>query len=197
MRDKRFKVEQMGRLSLALPKYEAAVNGLHDEVTYALHIQDELLRRFPPIRIVHVGTTRLVSSPNILDKPLKPHKTVVSMEPAMFLETDVLKFKDVILRWTADLLEQQARQTAEVMLQTGEAAGHSFDGAGRNFWDAYIEMLEKAPYQPYGYKAYMHPDTEKKIKEIPQTPEQREKIKDVQRLKREEFLRTRRTRRLS
>lgn len=186
----------MTKLSLALTKYEAAINDLHDEVVFALHMRDEILRLFPPISVVHIGTTRLVSSPNVLDKPLKPHKTKISMEPAMFLETDIPKFRDVILRWTADQLEQQARQTVEVMFETGEAAGHTFDAEGRNFWDTYVEMLEKSPYQPYGYTLYMHPDTEKKVKAIPQTPEQRQKIRDIQRAKREEFIRTRRTRRL-
>jgi hypothetical protein len=114
----------------------------------------------------------------------------------MFLETDIQKFKDVILRWTTDLLEQQAKQTIEVMFETGDAAGHTFDADGRNFWDAYIEMLEKAPYRPYGYRMYMNPETEKKIKDIPQTREQQQRIKTIRQAKRDEFLRTKRTRRL-
>lgn len=187
----------MTKLSLALPEYEAAVNGLHDEVQFTLPMRDEILRLFPPVYVVHIGTTRLVSSPNILDRPLKTHKTKISLDPAMFLETDVLKFKDVILRWTTDLLEQQAKQTVEVMLETSDAAELTFDAKGRNYWDVYIEMLEKAPYQPYGYTTYMNPETEKKLKKIPQTPEQRQRINDIQGAKREEFLRTRRARRLS
>lgn len=187
----------MPKLSVALPKYEAAVNGLHDEVHFTLHMRDEILRLFPPVYVVHVGTTRLVSSPNILDKPLETHRTKIDLDSAMFLETDVQKFKDVILKWTADLLEQQAKQTVEVMLETSDAAGHTFDAKGRNYWDVYIEMLEKASYQPYGYRLLMNPETEEKLKQTPQTPEQRQRIKDVQRSKREQFLRTRRTRRLS
>lgn len=186
----------MDKPSLALPEYEAAIKGLHDEVILTLHMQDEVLKLFPPMYVVHVGTTRLVSRPNVLDKPLKPHHTKIGLDATMFLKTDVQKFKDVILRWTTDLLEQQAKQTVEVMLETGNAAGHTFDAHGRNLWDAYIEMLEKAPYRPYGYTGYMNPETERKIREIPQTPEQQQKIKTIQRTKREEFLRTRRTRRL-
>jgi hypothetical protein len=188
----------MTKLSLALPKYEAAINGLHDEVHFTLHMQDEVLKLFPPVYVVHTGSTRLVSSPNILDKPPKPIKTKVSIDPSMFLETDILKFKDVILRWTLDLLRQQAEQTAEVSLDTGEAAGNSFtfDLNNQDYWDAYIELLEKAPYQPLGYKP-LDPEIEKRVKEIPQTPEQRQRIKKIQQAKREEFLRTKRTRRLS
>lgn len=79
----------MPALSLALPPYETAINALNDEVQLTLHMQDEILRLFPPVYVVHIGTTRLVSSPNILDKPITPKKTKFSMEPAMFLETDV------------------------------------------------------------------------------------------------------------
>jgi hypothetical protein len=48
----------MTKLSLALPKYEAAINGLHDEVQLTLHMQDEILRLFPPVYVVHKGPTR-------------------------------------------------------------------------------------------------------------------------------------------
>lgn len=187
----------MIRFSLASPKYEAAINRLHDEVQVTLHMQDEILRLFPPVYVVHTGTTRLVSSPNILDKSMKPHKTKFSMEPDMFLQTDVSKFKDVILGMTNDLLDQQRKQTAEVMLETSEAAGNSIDGKERNFWDTYIEMLQKAPYSEHGHKAFMNPDTEEKIKKTPQTPEQRQKIQDVIKAKREEYFAKKRNRHLS
>jgi hypothetical protein len=160
-------------------------------------MQDELLRLFPPVHIVHLGTTRLVSSPTILDKPLTPHKTKFSMEPEMFLQTDVSKFKGVILGMTNDLLDQQRKQTAEVMLETGDAVGHSIDGKGRNYWDTYIEMIQLAPYAENGYTVFMNPETEKKIKETPPTPEQKQRIKDVIKGKREEYFANKLSRRLS
>jgi hypothetical protein len=186
----------MTTLSFALPKYEAAINELFDEAQFSLHMQDEILRLFPPVYVVHTGITRLVSSPNILDKLMKPHKTKFSMDPRIILQTDVPKFKDVVLGMTNDLLDQQKRQAADVMLETGEAVGHSFDSKNRNFWDTYIEMLQKAPYSEGGYKVFMNPDTEKKIKEIPQTLEQRQRIKDVIDAKREEYFANKRSRRL-
>lgn len=187
----------MTKLSLALLKYEAAINGLHDDVQFTLHMQDEILRLFPPVYVVHTGTTRLVSSPNILDKPMKPLKTKSSMEPDMFLQTNLSKFKDVILGMTNDLLDQQRKQAADVMLETGGAVGHSIDGKGRNFGDTYIDMLQMASYSEGGYKLLMNPDTEEKIKKTPQTSEQRQKIKDVIKAKREEHFATKRTRHLS
>lgn len=187
----------MPALSLALPAYEAAINELHDEVQFALHMQDEILQLFPPVYVVHTGTTRLVSSPNILDKPITPKKTKFSMEPVMFLETDAAKMKEVMYGMTQSLLDQLKQQTVEVMLETGEAVGHSIDGKGRNYWDTYIEMLEKTPYWENGYTIFMNEETDKKIKETPPTPEQKQRIKDVTKAKREEFYAKKRSRRLS
>jgi hypothetical protein len=187
----------MTTLSLALPAYEAAINELHDEVQFTLHMQDELLRLFPPVYVVHTGTTRLVSSPNILDKPITPQKTKFSMRPVMFLETDAAKMKEVMYGMTQSLLDQLKQQTADVMVETGEAVGHSIDGKGRNYWDTYIEMLEKAPYSKYGFTVFMNEETEKKIKEAPPTAEQKQKTTDVIKAKREEFYAKKHSRRLS
>lgn len=187
----------MVTLAFALPAYEAAINQFHDEIANVLHMQDELLRLFPPIQIVHTGTTRLVSSPNILDRAMKPHKTKFSMEPDMFLQTDVSKFKNVVFGMTNDLLNQRRKQTAEVMLATGEAAGNYIDGNKRNFWDTYIEVLQRLPYSEHGYEMFMNPDTERKIKETVQTEEQRQRMQDVIRAKREEYFAHRRSRHLS
>lgn len=150
----------MAKLSFYLPRYEDPINELQNEVLFGLHMQDEILSLFPPREIIHRGTTRLVSKPNILDRSMRDHHAKECIEPAMFLQTDVLKFRDYVLKLTNSLLDQQKRHTVEVMLETGEAAGNSIDGKGRNFWDAYIEMLRKAPYNKHGYTLYMHPDTE-------------------------------------
>jgi hypothetical protein len=187
----------MTKLSLALWKYEVVINELHDEVQLTLHMQDEILRRLPLVYVVHTGTTRLVSSPNILDKPMKPHNTKFDMEADMFLQTNVSKFKDVILGMTNDLLDQQRKQTAEVMLETSEAVGNSIDGRDRNIWDVYIEMLQKLDYRFQSFDVYMGAGAERKMKETPQTPEQRQKIQDVIKARREEYLAKTRSRRLS
>lgn len=88
----------------------------------------------------------------------------------MFLGTDVPKLKNVILGMTNNLLDQLRKQTAEVMLETGAAAGHSVDGKGRNFWDTYIEMLQTAPYSEHGYKVFMNPDTREELRILFQPP---------------------------
>lgn len=187
----------MVTLAFVLPAYEAAINQFHDEVANFLHMEDELLRLFPPIQIVHAGTTRLVSSPNILDRAMQPHKTKFTMKADMFLQTDVSEFKNVVFGVTNDLIDQRRKQTAEVMLATGEAAGNYIDGDKGKFWDTYIEMLRRLPYSEHGHKLFMSPDTERKIQETAQTPEQRQRMQEVIRAKREEYFAHRRSRHLA
>jgi len=119
------------------------------------------------------------------------------MEPEMFLQTNLSKLKDVFLGMTNGLLDQQRKTTVEVMLEAGEAVGHRIDGKGRNFWDTYIEMLQKAPYSEHGYQIFMNADTEKKIKETPITPAQLQRIQDVVKAKRNEYFAQKLSRRLS
>ena len=101
----------MAKLSFHLPRYDDPINELQDRVLFGLHMQDEILSLFPPREIVHRGITRLVSEPNILDRSMKSHHAKESIEPAMFLQMDVLKFRDYILRLTKSLLDQQKRHT--------------------------------------------------------------------------------------
>ena len=186
----------MGRMSLSLSKYEYAINRLRDEILFGLHMEDEILKLFPPIEMSHRGETRLVSKPTILDRSTRPHKSIVSMDEAMFLQTDVVKCTDVIYRLTMSLLNQQKAHTIEVMFETGEAAGHSIDGKGRDVWELYIEALQKLDYRFEGYKCYVGSDVMEKMLSNPPTEEQLNRAKEVVKSKREEFLAKRRVRRL-
>jgi len=187
----------MSKLPFSLPKYEYAINKLRDEVLFGLHMQDEILKLFPPREVVHRGATRLVSNPTILDRATIPHKSKVDMGEAMFLQTDVIKCTDVICRLTMSLLNQQKMHTFEVMFETGDAAGNSIDGKGRDVWELYIEALQKLDYRFEGYKCYVGSDVMKKMLATPPTEEQLERAKAVVMAKREEFLTKRHERRLA
>jgi hypothetical protein len=186
----------MSRISFSLPRYEYAINKLRDEVLFGLHMEDEILKLFPPIEMFHRGTTRLVSKPTILDRSTRPHKSKVSMDEAMFLQTDVIKCTDVISQLTMSLLNQQKAHTFEVMFETGEAAGNSIDGKGRGVWELYIEALQKLDYRFEGYKCYVGSDVMEKMLASPPTEEQLSRAKEVVKAKREEALTKKRVRRL-
>lgn len=186
----------MARVSLVLPKYEYAIRRLLNAFAYSLHMQDEILKLFPPVEVIHIGTSRLVSKPNILDRTFQNHKTKFTTDPDMFLQTDAFKFRDILIQLNTSLQDQQKKQTVEVMLETGEAAGNSIDGKGRNFWDVYIEMLEKLDSKFQSYTLYMNPETEREMMKTPQTEEQRQRIREVVKAKREEYQANKRHRRL-
>jgi hypothetical protein len=115
----------------------------------------------------------------------------------MFLQTDVVEFTNVIFRLTSELLNQLWAQTMGVMLDTGEAAGNSIDGKGRNVWELYIEALERMDYRFEAYKCFVGSDVMEKMLALPPTEEQLERAKAVVKAKREERLAKKRSRRLS
>jgi hypothetical protein len=118
------------------------------------------------------------------------------MDEAMFLRTDVIKCTDVISQLTMSLLNQQKAHTFEVMFETGEAAGNSIDGKGRDVWELYIEALQKLDYRFEGYKCYVGSDVMEKMLASPPTKEQLSRAKEVVKAKREEALTKKRVRRL-
>jgi hypothetical protein len=187
----------MARLSLILPAYEYAVHKLQDEVTNGFHMLDEILSLFPPNEVVHRGAARLVSSPNILDRPMKPYESKVSAHPAMFLQTDVIKFRDILLSLTTSLLNQRRKETFETMFETSDAVENSIDGEGRNFWEVYIEALQKLDYRFQADKVYVNSATARKIEAVPPTEEQLQRMTNVVKAKQEERLAKKRFRRLS
>lgn len=187
----------MTRLSLALLKYEYSIRKLQDEVTYGFHMQDEILKLFPPVEVVHRGAHRIVSTPNILDRSSEPHKVKFNIDPDMFLQTDVVEFSNVLFRLTESLLDQLRAQTIGVMFDTGEAAGNSIDGKGRDVWELYIEALERMDYMFQGYKFFVGADVMKKMLDSFMTDEQLERAKAIVKAKREEFQAKKRSRRLS
>lgn len=186
----------MPALSFELPKYEYSINKLRDDILFGLHMEDEILKLLPPREVVHRGVTRLVSKPTILDRSTIPHKSKVDMSEAMFLQTDVIQCTDVICKLIMSLLNQQKMHTFEIMFETGDAAGNSIDGEGRDVWELYIEALQKLDYRFEAYKCYVGSDVMEKMLATPPTEEQLERAKAVVKYKREELLAKRRERRL-
>jgi hypothetical protein len=184
-------------LSLSLPKYEVAINRLQDEVYYGFHMLDEILKLFPPMEVIHRGTTRLVSKPSILDRSPRLHKTNFTIDPNMFLQTDVEKFAEVLFQLTTSLQIQQKIHTIEIMFDTSDAVGNTADAKGRNFWEVYIEALEKLDYRFIPHKFYANAETIKKATAVPPTEDQIRRAKEVIKAKREEYLAKKRTRRLA
>jgi hypothetical protein len=83
----------MAPLTLTLTYYEDAMDRRYNEVAYALHMGDEILSMFPPIKVSHRCKARIVSTPNVLDSTMKPHRVKEKADVEMFLQTDAVKFR--------------------------------------------------------------------------------------------------------
>jgi len=187
----------MAKLSFGLPKYEAGMNKLYDEVQHSFHMLDDVLRQFPPRQLIHHGCTRQVSTPRILDTSPRAHESKFTIEADLFLETDALRFRDLLFDLVSSLLNQQKMHTFQIICQTSNATGNSIDGKGRNFWEVYIEALQTIDYRFQVNRFLVNSDTAKQITAVLPTDEQIERAKDVMKAKREEYRAKKHSRRLS
>lgn len=186
----------MTKLSFGLPKYESGLNKLFDEVQHSFHMLDEILRLFPLRQLVHQGRTMQVSTPRLLETSPRAHESKFTIDTDLFLETDALKFRDLLFELVSSLLTQQKIHTFEIIFQTSNATGNTVDAKGRNFWEVYIEALQTLDCRFRAYKFYVNSDTAKKITAVPPTEEQMRRARDVMKAKREECIANKRSRRL-
>lgn len=192
----------MTGISLALPKYEDAMNRLYDEIYDGFHMLDKILGLFPIRRIIHGGVTRQVSTPKILDTSPQAYRSTFRIESEMFVQTDVTKFQDFLFELVTSLQNQQRKHTFDIIFKTSDATGNTIDGKSRDFCDVYIEALQKVDIKfdkngRHGYKLLMNSETAKKVTEVPPTEEQLKRAKDIIDAKRQAHFLKRRSRRVS
>jgi hypothetical protein len=191
----------MQRVSFDLPFYDSAINRLFNDVCNRFHMLDPILRLFPPKEMIHGGTTRQLSTPRILDNAMRNYRATVSVEPSMFLRTDVDEFRDFLVSMITSLQEQQQAHTLEVISDTSKAVGTYIEGKDRNIWDVYIEMLERLELRfdesgkPHSIGVPSALAT--KLTAVSPTEEQLEQMTRVVERKRHEYFTNRRRRRLS
>jgi hypothetical protein len=191
----------MSKLSLYLPKYETAINSFYDNVYDDLHMQDEVLRSFPPVRVSHIGTTRWLSKPDVLEAPYKHHESKAIGDIDIFTKTDSIKFKDFLYKIIKPLQEKTRKHTEEIINQTCDSTNNKIDAKNQNIWDAYIEAIEKIEmvFDRYGNPNFViHPPKfYEKISETEPTLEQSNKVEGIFSRKKEEYLIKKQSRRLT
>ena len=172
----------------------------YDQIYDDLHMHDNLLKLFPPKVIKHQGKTRQVSIPQVLDTPLRQYRATVSVEPEMFLRTDLTQFCEFVVSLILNLQAQQKAHTLEVLSQTSSATGNYIDGKNRNVWDIYIETLEKVDFG-FDYNGnplveFLPVELASKITAVLPTEEQLKQVSQIFNAKREKYLATKHYRRL-
>lgn len=191
----------MSNFGFALHKYESGTARLVQEVVRGFQRLDPILGQIPTVSVSHDGSTRQVSEPVVLETPLKQEIADSVFEADWFLETDVERFRDFIFRISESLLSSMVKSFLETVSQVTDATGNVVNGR-EDFWEGFIEMIEKTEMVfdengEHGHQIVLNPDTFKKLKNNPPTPEQSRRIEETIQRKREEHNAKKRTRRLS
>lgn len=181
----------MKSLSFSLPKYDIVINKLYDEIYDDLHLKDELLRRFPPVRVSHTGTTRWLSKPDVLEAPYKQHRNTTTGEIEMVTKTDAVKFKEFLYNLTTPIQEKVKKHTIEIINQTCDVTSNKIDITNQNVWEAYIQALEmmNMVFDNDGNPNFLihPPEFYEKLSKTEPTIEQKDKVEEIFRRKREEY----------
>jgi hypothetical protein len=182
----------MNRPSFRLHEYDSAMAQLMGEIREGLLEHDPLLGKIRNEVVSHGGTTRQVTGPNVVETPMVKSTAMFEINKEAFLETDTHKFAESILNLFESFHREQKKYLLEVVSKTTEAVGNVVDAHNRNFWDAYLEMIETTEMQfdehgNHNYQIVLHPETAKKIQATPPTEEQSKRIEEAIERKRREY----------
>jgi hypothetical protein len=192
----------MPDLSYTLPKYNSAIIRLIADVKKGLELTDPILSQIRTIRSSHGGAIRQVSQPKVLETEMQEFSVEGMVEADWFFKTNVDGFVKFMLEFNESFNSQIKKQLFESVSQITDATGNIVDGKGKNFWDSYIEMINKVEMYfdengEHNYQIYINPETAKKLEGAPPTKEQIGKIESAISSKRDEYNAKKRTRRLS
>jgi len=183
-------------------KYDLAMLQLHRDIKKGLEKQDSILGKIQTIPTSHGGTTRQVSDPEIVDTEMQLFSIDVILESEWIRKTDVDKLAEFLWETCQALITQMRKYFFEVFSKTTEAVGNVFPAQGMNIYDAQIEMLKRLEMSfdkdgQHHYEFIVGPETARKMRENPPTPEQMQRWEEAINAKREEYYAQKRTRRLS
>src|SRR5215213_814551 len=171
----------MAKISLSLHQYDMAMGNLIGEAKTGLDKTDEILGQIQVHKVVHGGFTRQVSEPQIVDTEMKHHRAESLLHFDVYLKTDVEQFVEFIFGMWETLTSLAKKALFETVELTTEAVGNSHELAGRNVWDAQLEMLESMEWHfdeegNHNIQLCIGSEAAKKLNENPSTPEQDKKF---------------------
>lgn len=192
----------MPNLSYSMRKYDLATLELHRDIHEGLVKADNILGKIETIPTSHGGTTRQVSEPEIYDTEMQHIAVGITMDSRWITQTDVENIANFIWETSQELISRFKKYLFEVFSKTTEAVGNAFNAQGMNVYDAQIEMLKGLEMRfdkdgNHNYEFIVHPDTARRLRENPPTPEQMQRWEEAINAKREEYYAQKRTRRLS
>lgn len=191
----------MPKLSYTLHKYDYAMYLLNLEVRRGLEKVDDVIGGIPSTPTSHGGVIRQVTEPTIVETPMKSFSADVIVQGEWLRNTDVDTFAGILWQYCQALISQLTKYLFEIVSQITDATGNvSSVQPGMNVWDAQIEAMKQQEMRfdkdgNHGYKFYAHPDDA--AKHGSPTEEQKHKLGEVIKAKKEEYYAKKRTRRLS
>lgn len=192
----------MSKLSYSLPNYDSAMNQLLREIKSGFDKTHPILGQIQTISVVHGGTTRQVSEPNIVDTPMALFSALVTVNADWVSKTDISEFASFAWNLWHTFSSNAEKRVFEIVDQTSEAVGNIYEAKGQNLWDAQIEALKMTEMRfdkdgNHNVKFYFPPKGERNAREVLPTPEQNRRLEEIINAKREEYYAKKRTRRLS
>jgi hypothetical protein len=189
-------------LSFVLNNYDVAMAELIGNIRTGLLELDELLGQIQTHRVSHGGFTRQVTGPQVVETQMVNTQAMFAIDRNAFINTDVTQFTESTYLLFDSFHTEQKKLLLEMVSQTTEAVGNTVDAHGKNFWDAYLEMIEKTEMVfdeggNHNYQMVLNPKTAEKLRENPPTEEQKQRIQEAINLKRKEYYERRPARKLS
>ena len=192
----------MSKLSLSLSKYSLANLKLVGQVKKGLVAIDPILSQIQTHSVTHGGSMRQVNEPVKLETTMQKHSVTINLEKECFLKTDSSIFGGFLFGLCDSFISEQKRYLFDVVSKVTEATGNVFDVQGRNIWDAMLEMVRSMAMcfdeeGNHNHQFYINPETSKKLRENPPTPEQEKAMEELIKSKKQEYYAQKRIRRLS
>jgi hypothetical protein len=187
-----------------IPAYDSALFDLIEEAHRTILRHHSIIGEMSSRRTIHAGPTRNVSGEQPLDQPMASVTETMEIDWTVVRRGDMEAFAWTIVDFSMRYKDQIEQSLFKTITETTEHVGNTISAGGQPLSvDIIIDLLEKVdtgfdeegnPLQP---ALMMHPDTARQVAALKPTPDQLQRMADIKRRRKEEYLATKRTRRLS
>jgi hypothetical protein len=117
---------------------------LHLETRRGLEKVDEIIGQIPSTPTSHGGVMRLVTSPKVVETPMRRFGADVNIQGDWLRRTDVDKFVEIVWDYCQVMISQLKKDLFETVGKITDATGNvSSVQPGKNIWDAQIEAMRR------------------------------------------------------
>ena len=188
---------------LTIPAYDLAMHEFMTLVMDGMIGVDPMLGQIRVRVTGHAGPTRNVPGPQPVDHPLTTFQEIITIHADVIRETDVESFVAALVELAAKYEEAMGTTLVRTLTDVTEAVGNVVDAQGLPLsWDHLLDALEMTEFtfdedgRLHVKQFLMNAETDKQLRAIEMTPEQRQRHEELIRTKKEQWDAQKRTRRL-